>query len=81
MRSLYPLGQVRVEIQISPTCLCARWGLMSFMSMRVCSPPPPPCRLGPDELEMGLGIHGEPGAYREKIRWVELGLVGGWVGG
>ncbi|PSC68530.1 3,4-dihydroxy-2-butanone kinase [Micractinium conductrix] len=25
-------------------------------------------RLGPDELEMGLGIHGEPGAYREKIR-------------
>ncbi|KAL4434444.1 hypothetical protein ABPG75_000885 [Micractinium tetrahymenae] len=25
-------------------------------------------RLGPQEFEMGLGIHGEPGAYRERMR-------------
>ncbi|KAL4420321.1 hypothetical protein ABPG77_010226 [Micractinium sp. CCAP 211/92] len=29
---------------------------------------PPSDRLGPQEFEMGLGIHGEPGAYRERIR-------------
>ena len=26
-----------------------------------------PCRLGADEMEVGLGIHGEPGAERTKL--------------
>ncbi len=36
-----------------------------------CTPPAkgtPLFQLGPDEVEMGVGIHGEPGRRREKIR-------------
>lgn len=28
-------------------------------------------RLGPDEMEMGLGLHGEPGAYSARVRPVD----------
>ena len=45
------------------------------------------CRLGDDEMEVGMGVHGEPGASREKMQtanniaaqvgsqcWVSVGL-------
>lgn len=32
------------------------------------APVAPACSLSPEEFEMGLGIHGEPGAYRERLR-------------
>jgi hypothetical protein len=49
-------------------------------SLTECTPfgRPRGTRLGPEELEMGLGIHGEPGAYRERVRW---GRGGGGAGG
>ena len=28
-------------------------------------------RLGPDEMEMGLGLHGEPGAYAARVRPID----------
>ena len=40
------------------------------------------CRLGAEEFELGLGIHGEPGASRAKLRHVLLRLApfGSWLG-
>lgn len=42
------------------------------MGLDVCSLPgaPPSTRLGPDDVELGLGIHGEPGY--ETARWAPL---------
>jgi dihydroxyacetone kinase len=36
-------------------------------------------RLGANEFELGLGIHGEPGALRAKLRHVMLRLAPFWL--
>jgi len=41
------------------------------MALTSCIPPAkgtPIFELGPDEIEMGIGIHGEPGRRRDKIK-------------
>ena len=41
------------------------------VALTACTPPAkgsPPFELGDDEIEMGVGIHGEPGRERQKIR-------------
>ena len=41
------------------------------MALTSCTPPAkgsPLFELGPDEIEMGIGIHGEPGRRRDKIK-------------
>jgi hypothetical protein len=42
------------------------------VALDVCAVPgaPPSARLGPDDVELGLGIHGEPGF--ETARWLTL---------
>lgn len=39
-------------------------------SLTTCTLPgqEPSARLGPEEMELGLGIHGEPGAHRSKVK-------------
>src|SRR2546429_6509839 len=41
---------------------------VAFTSAWTPSSPTPTFEIGPDEMEFGVGIHGEPGRRREKIR-------------
>ena len=72
-------GRSLGEVTALASAAAAAVGTMGC-TLSVCTVPgqPPSERLGPDEMEMGLGLHGEPGAFKGPVRPVtQVGLDGG----